>query len=211
MYFISDLHLGVRDKKDDFQESVLECLRFLVSIPNKSLVLVGDIYDLWENDYSEIYDKYENLIDILEAKKYAYIIGNHDSKISKSFSEKLIINDTLVMHGHQFDFANKGKGFIGRWMTKMVSWMEKRIWSDIDIPFFKFEMWIKRHGKYANAKTFQDVAFDYINDYNVDDRKIKRIITGHTHQLDHAVRGELEYYNCGTWTNGHKDVWEINI
>lgn len=57
-YVVSDLHLLDRSKADDFQENEAPLRRFLQGIPDKSLILCGDIFDLLQADLKEIEKSY---------------------------------------------------------------------------------------------------------------------------------------------------------
>ena len=53
-YFISDTHMGLRDKADNFMENEKKLCWFLSDLFHKELepkklILLGDIPDIWEN------------------------------------------------------------------------------------------------------------------------------------------------------------------
>lgn len=219
LYCISDLHIGDKSKKDDFQENEAELSAFLLSIPDNSLILVGDILELWQCKADKIFEAYNDIFPLLFAKTKYYVTGNHDMGMLDSVRfvhnvamiEKLIIGDTLFMHGHQFDTVNaKDKG-LGFWITKMAGWLESYVDKDIDKKAEQFVMWLKKQGRFGTVDSYREKAVAYARGITANGQKIKRIIIGHTHQPDHAVVDGIEYHNCGTWTNGKKHIVELEV
>ncbi len=79
----SDHHKGARDSADDFQPCEITYESALNYYQNKgfTLVLLGDVEELWENPINQVMDAYDNIFKS-EARfypdRYVRIIGNHD-------------------------------------------------------------------------------------------------------------------------------------
>lgn len=219
-YCISDLHIGDRSRKDDFQENEPGLIAFLCSIPDNSLILVGDILELWQCKSDKIFEAYKQLLPLLFTKTKHYVTGNHDRNIpcnklnryhNITVTGQLILGDTLFMHGHQFDLVNAKEKGLGFWITKMAGWLESYVDKDIDKKAEQFVMWLKKRGRFGTVDSYREKAFAYARGITANGQKIKRIIIGHTHQPDHAVVDGIEYHNCGTWTNGRKHIVELEV
>ncbi len=52
------------------RQSIIE---FLLSLPDQSLVLGGEIADVWENPWDMIYPAYYDLFQLLARKAYAWV------------------------------------------------------------------------------------------------------------------------------------------
>lgn len=215
-YVISDLHLNDGGKSDDFKGGEKALLFFLGKVPGRSLILNGDIFDLWESPLSKIEAAYHSLIKILFEKAEYYVLGNHDRMLlgRKDYLgipiiKHLILGDTLVMHGDDFDIVNSDGHVLGSATTKMVSWLERNVHPDADRWAEKFERWVRKQGRFGTPRIYRDKALQYITQFAVDGNDLKRIVLGHTHQYDQAKHGGLEYLNCGTWIHGKTDRIEI--
>lgn len=87
---ISDLHLGDQSEVDHFFTlgcaPVLEqLLTTVVTEPDHHLVLLGDIFELWQFDLEETCDRYEGLLAQFESLadhgRLSWVIGNHDYEL----------------------------------------------------------------------------------------------------------------------------------
>lgn len=217
-FCISDLHLGDRSKKDDFVQNEDKFISFLEEIKGRQLILVGDIFELWQCELPEVLKAYGNLIEMLFSKAYIYIIGNHDQDMLEfpdylgvPIVEKNIIGNTLIMHGHQFDIVNARFKGLSHWVSKVGGWVEKYIDKDIDIKLRGFEKWLQQAGRFGTAKTYRNEAINFIKDFRIDDKKIDTVVLGHTHKKDSALVGGITYKNCGTWTGNNADFQIMEI
>jgi UDP-2,3-diacylglucosamine pyrophosphatase LpxH len=216
--FISDLHLGDKGKADDFRRNEHALMEFLNTLDDGQLVLVGDVFDLWENSLDDIIRAYGGLIDLLFRKACAYVAGNHDMAMMHYGSwhkrqpvEKLIINGTLVMHGHQFDEMNATGHSVGRYITGAVAWLQENVWSGIDIPLRGMERFIRRQGRFGRPQDYRKAGLQYIDRFRVNSDRVKAIVMGHTHQKDCIASEQLAYYNTGCWINGNQDITWIEV
>jgi UDP-2,3-diacylglucosamine pyrophosphatase LpxH len=115
---VSDIHLGYENcNKKDFGD-------FLDNIKNielDHLVLLGDLFDFWRHNESEIIIDNKDILekfDNLKAKKIHYVIGNHDYymlKLNERYNEKYPFevkkflrlqdgsNEFYFIHGYEFE------------------------------------------------------------------------------------------------------------
>jgi len=219
IYSLSDLHLGDKGPRDDFYGNEQKLTEFLQSIPDKSLILVGDVFELWQCHLNNIIAAYPDLIKLLFKKTLYYVTGNHDQAILKlsilpTFQikmllgvpvvDKLVLEDTIFIHGHQLDVANSKYKWLGQSITKMAGWLEKYIDKDIDVWAEQFVMKLKKMGRFGFPEHYRDEAIRYAKKEGV-----KRIVFGHSHVEDYAKIDDIEYFNCGTWTNGKSHIVKI--
>jgi len=218
LWSISDLHIYLKGEGVD--ENAL--LSFLASIPDKSLVLNGDIFDLWRRRFGEIRAEHTELIDALVRKARVYVIGNHDSKMLSMENfygvpivEKYIIGNTIFLHGHQFDAMNSDGNSVGRYLTKWVSWIDTNLVDGIEPIARDIEGWIRRTGRFGTPEIYKEKGLDYVMSFLVEGgrslREITRVVMAHTHMKWYHRVGDLQVVNTGTWLRGKNDVTKIYI
>lgn len=134
IFAISDLHIGDGGDRDNFgckgsdrPEQVMAFLDY-VEKEGGELVIVGDLLDFWQSNFSRVLtaDFNSKLIQRLGQMKAAYIIGNHDIDLIGFTANKLLspalfqnivapITRTIggktfhFMHGHEVDPYNCGE------------------------------------------------------------------------------------------------------
>lgn len=125
----SDEHRGARDTADDFQpcEITYQTALDYYNENGFTLILLGDIEELWENPIQSVMDAYENIF-LLEKRfypdRYIRVIGNHDdawndpTSVAKylepiypgiqlnqsllfEFENPNIFGEIFLTHGHQ--------------------------------------------------------------------------------------------------------------
>ena len=143
--FISDLHLGDGSKSDDFHRDA-EFIEFLKWTDGraKEIVILGDLYELWQAKYEKVIWHHAAVIRALEARrdKITYVFGNHDYlPFARVTAETYRSGDGRIVaqHGHQYDKYNEFKNPlrsikwpIGRWITLAVAGLERIIHPDVD-------------------------------------------------------------------------------
>ncbi len=220
-WVISDLHFGV-GKSNEFQDK-LRLIAFLRSIPDRSLILNGDIFELLKDDsLDEILKEWDELLQLLFQKALAYVTGNHDRyMLASSFSPPsfmgvpviryLIENDTLFMHGDQFDPTNNDSNHIlGDTVTGMVGWLSENVFPAINGWSRELERLVRNIGRNGDPVHYRNTALDYIEHMVIDWHRLSRVVLSHTHQKDYELRNDrFEYLNSGCWINGHQDVLEL--
>lgn len=202
---ISDLHLGCKDGADNFGDYKENWLINKIKELNPSvIIIVGDLFELWQTTYYKIFTKYYKLLNVLFKPSTVYIKGNHDWNISKSrdfrlywagkIVKKYEINidgkKAIFLHGHQFDKVNCNPDTY--WILKPIVW----IYGWIERLFLK------------NKKTPASLEYTgNYNEYRIGAMKLREkgydlVIMGHTHFVEN-----LEYYiNTGSLTGSNFDT-----
>jgi UDP-2,3-diacylglucosamine pyrophosphatase LpxH len=220
MIILSDLHLGAGDAADDFgpadgpQDTAL--VEFLTAHCSECIILAGDTADLAQAAESEIEAAHPTAVAAVLSFATHVLRGNHDDVprlFGRPTEEAVLLEGTLVMHGHQFDPLNYGRwrmvGKAGSWAG---GWLERMFGANADLVL---ERWLARRilpGRFSDAARYRRCALSYI-------RRVygaERVVLGHTHQLDEfnagAARSDAtdlpqvgRYANSGTWTGGRRD------
>ncbi|WP_299242307.1 UDP-2,3-diacylglucosamine diphosphatase [uncultured Aquimarina sp.] len=215
---ISDVHLGT------FGCQAKELLNYLNSIKPKTLILNGDIIDIWQfrkhyfpKSHLKIIKKIINFAS--KGTEVIYITGNHDEMLRK-FSDTKMGNFQLVdkvvlelgnkkawiFHGDIFDASIQN----AKWLAKLGGWGYDLLilinqlmnWCLVKFGKEKFSLSkkiknsVKKAVKYIND--FEQVAADLAidNDYHY-------VICGHIHQPQMIKKsnknGSCMYLNSGDW------------
>ena len=215
---ISDVHLGT------FGCHANQLLTYLNSISPKTLILNGDIIDIWQ--FKKRYFPKSHLRVIKKIMDFAadgvevvYITGNHDEMLRK-FSGTTIGNISIVdkkvltldgkkawfFHGDVFDVSIQK----AKWLAKLGGYgydlliLINRLVNK-GLTFLGKEKYslskkiknsVKRAVKYIND--FESVATDLAIENGYD-----YVICGHIHQPKMLVKknkyGEVTYLNSGDW------------
>ena len=132
IFVISDLHIGDGGPRDNFgcpgsdRPQQLELFLDYVSKSSGELVILGDLFEFWQANFSLVLTKNMSLIERLGQLKPRYVIGNHDIDLVGFIEQKLLqpnlfqnlsgpfdrkIGDKIFyfMHGHEVDPYNKGE------------------------------------------------------------------------------------------------------
>lgn len=215
---ISDVHLGT------FGCHAKELHQYLSSIKPKTLVLNGDIIDIWQFRKSYFPKSHlkvvKKLIDFAsKGTKVYYITGNHDEMLRK-FSDAHMGNfsvvDKLVMeldgkkawifHGDVFDASVQHS----KWIAKLGGWGY-----DYLILMNRFVNWcLNKLGKepYSFSKKIKasvKKAVKHISDFETTatelaiENKYDYVVCGHIHEpkmmRKENKNGETMYLNSGDW------------
>lgn len=218
LVIISDVHLGA------FGCHARELLTYLRSIRPKTLILNGDIIDIWQ--FRKRYFPKSHLMVIrhltgLIAKntRVIYITGNHDELLRKFVTFQLgsftLVNKLLldldgkkswIFHGDVFDVTMKYSKWLARFgsigydllilLNSMVNWFLTGIGRE-KISFSKrIKQGVKKAVSYINQ--FEETAAEIAIS-----KGYSHVICGHIHQP--AMRtignaqGEVMYLNSGDW------------
>ncbi|WP_207533799.1 UDP-2,3-diacylglucosamine diphosphatase [Desertivirga arenae] len=215
---ISDVHLGT------YGCHAKELLKYLKSINPKTVILNGDIIDIWQfskNYWPEAHMKVVRKIMkfIADGTPVYYLTGNHDEMLRKftdisfgSFhlANKLILNlgdqKAWIFHGDVFDVTMQHS----KWLAKLGA-----IGYDTLIHLNSFVNWVLTRlgkekmsfSKKIKAK-FKD-AVKFINDFEntaaelAIDKGYNYVICGHIHQAEireiGTENGKTLYLNSGDW------------
>lgn len=221
LWAISDLHLGV-GKSNEF-DAEKELGEFLISIPDHSLVLNGDIFELLKDDpVDQIVREWRDLVDLLFQKALAFVIGNHDRIMANSsfmppsfmgvpVMRYFILEDTLFAHGDIFDIANNDSNHIlGDTITGMVGWLAEHISPQVNSLSRELEKIVRSVGRNGDLVHYRNAAMDFIEHFVADWKRPSRVVLSHTHRVDYEKRNDRwEYFNTGCFINGHTDFLKL--
>ena len=219
---LSDLHLGRRDKLDQFSrnpgaESHLELLLEYLEKHVDKIVLLGDIFETLRGRAYRAYEKELRLIlrhypvlakKFTEHKKYLLFQGNHDLATSKvlnaydTYSIKERDTKLLFFHGHQVDPWHMKKNLkrytaeLGCWLG---GWME-RLGMDVTHKGHLSSKY-KSLNNLWKPEEWERACVDFGKQHGAD-----IVITGHSH---HPMKVEIEgvlFMNSGTRVAGRHDL-----
>lgn len=215
---ISDVHLGT------YGCHAKELLNYLKSIKAKTLILNGDIIDIWQFSKSYWPDSHMKVVrrimkSLTEGTQVYYLTGNHDEMLRK-FSDLQIGNfylaDKLVLkldgaeawffHGDVFDVTMQHS----KWLAKLGA-----IGYDTLILINSFVNWcltVMKREKMSFSKrvkaSFKN-AVKFINDFEQTaaelavDKGYSYVVCGHIHQPELRTicteKGSVLYLNSGDW------------
>jgi UDP-2,3-diacylglucosamine pyrophosphatase LpxH len=211
---ISDTHLGTRGCHAQ------ELLNYLKSIRPTTLILNGDIVDMWQ--FRKTYFPKEHIKVInrilkmsLNGTKVYYITGNHDDMLRK-FSDLTMgdfhLRDSLSLqvggkkcwffHGDVFDNAV----IRFRWLAKIggasydwLVWLNKKV---------NFCLQVLGYDKIAFSKVVKmrvKEAVKFIHDFEQQAIEAGRakaydvVVCGHVHTPQYRQDGSVLYLNSGDW------------
>jgi UDP-2,3-diacylglucosamine pyrophosphatase LpxH len=215
---ISDVHLGT------YGCHAKELLRYMKSIHPETVILNGDIIDIWQ--FSKRYwpkshmKVVKQLVEwISKGVKVHYVTGNHDEMLRKFVGFQLgdfcIVNKVVLeldgkrawaFHGDVFDVTMKHS----KWLAKMgaagydtlillnraVNFFSKRLGYGPISMSKRIKNSVKSAVKFINnfEETATDIAFENGYDY---------VVCGHIHQPEiREIRKEgksVVYLNSGDW------------
>jgi UDP-2,3-diacylglucosamine pyrophosphatase LpxH len=216
---ISDVHLGTYGCK------AKELLTYLRSVKPKTLILNGDIIDIWQfkksyfpNSHMKVLKEITNLLS--KKTKVYYITGNHDEMLRKFVGFKLggfeIVNKLVLeldnkkawfFHGDVFDVTMKHS----KWIAKLGGHGY-----DLLILLNTFSNWISQklgRGKLSFSKKIKNSvkgAVKYISNFEEtaaqigSDNHYDYVVCGHIHQpqiknFEFSNRKKVMYLNSGDW------------
>ncbi len=215
---ISDVHLGT------FGCHAKELLQYLNSIKPKTLILNGDIVDIWQFRKSYFPASHQKVIKKIislstKGTKIYYLTGNHDELFRKftdldignlSLINKLILEldgkKAWIFHGDVFDATINN----AKWLAKLGGWSY-----DFLILFNRFLNWtLKQMNKepYSLSKKIKNnvkSAVKFITNFETIctdlaiEKKYDYVICGHIHepkiQEIENQKGKTMYLNSGDW------------
>ena len=215
---ISDVHLGTAGCH------AKELLQYLKSINPKTLVLNGDIIDMWQFKKSYWPKSHmriiKHIIDLsTKATKVYYITGNHDEMLRKFAVLKLgkleIINKLVLkldgktamfFHGDVFDVIMQNS----KWLAKLGAiGYDFLIQLNVIVNSFNSLFGIKKVSLSKQIKSSVKSAVKFINNFeqcaiDLADRKgYNYMVCGHIHHPEiirnMGQKGNLTYLNSGDW------------
>lgn len=226
--YISDTHFGDGSGADDFHRDK-EFIEFThyCNRNNLQLVILGDIYELWQAHLEKIWWAHEKAIKAITFMRHPtrMIYGNHDYLPYSKFYPETFENGYGVMaqHGHQYDIYNSNKNPlfnlswpIGKYITVGLAALERWVSPDADrwasrmrdrFGDFKWTAANIQNMSKAELDSIEKAAFDITNPLGAKSNKLI-YIAGHTHKakLVKFAHGGI-YANCGTWVDGHTPTY----
>lgn len=218
LVIISDVHLGT------YGCHAKELLQYLKSIKPKTIVLNGDIVDMWQ--FSKRYFPASHLkvlkhIIALATKKVKvyYVTGNHDEMLRKFVGLKLgslqIVNKvvlnldgkrTWIFHGDVFDVAMKHS----KWLTKLgAHGYDLLILINALCNWVSLKMGKGKISLSKNIKNSVKSAVSFINNFEqtcadiAASNNYDNVICGHIHHPEiktiETENGTVLYLNSGDW------------
>jgi UDP-2,3-diacylglucosamine pyrophosphatase LpxH len=215
---LSDIHLGT------YGCHAVELVRYLKSVRPKTLVLNGDIIDMWQ--FSKNYFPASHMAVLKEILRMLshgsvvyYITGNHDEMLRKfaglnfgnlTIDNKLVLHldgkKTWIFHGDVFDVSMKyskwaaklgGKGYdILILVNRWVNKISEKMGRGKISLSKKIKESVKAAVKYI--ANFEDIAINLALDKDFD-----YVICGHIHQptIRQVNRNDksIIYLNSGDW------------
>ena len=132
IFVISDIHIGDGGPRDNFgyagsdRPEQFDLFLEYVSKQNGELIILGDLLEFWQANFSRVLTNNISLIERLGQMEPTYVIGNHDIDLVGFIEQKLlhpqlfqnlsgpferVIGDKkfYFMHGHEVDPYNKGE------------------------------------------------------------------------------------------------------
>ncbi len=215
---ISDVHLGT------YGCHAKELLKYLKSIKPKTVILNGDIIDMWQ--FSKRYWPKSHMMVIHHIIKWVskgvkvhYITGNHDEMLRKfagfkmgslEISNKLLLdlNDqkTWIFHGDVFDVTMEHS----RWLAKLgAHGYDLLILINAAVNWFSVKVGGEKLSLSKNIKNGVKSAVKFINQFEQTAADIaiengyETVICGHIHQPEMRTistpKGQVQYLNSGDW------------
>jgi UDP-2,3-diacylglucosamine pyrophosphatase LpxH len=159
VYVISDLHMGDETARDNFAvgNRIEELKQFAEHVKRTggSLIINGDLFELWQAGLGSILKQREEILDLLADIDAVFIVGNHDidlhglvdtefmghpffQNMRHPFSQKIGTRNFHFMHGHETDKFNQGdKPGEGRVLTIVAGIVEDKVGSPFFDPAYK--------------------------------------------------------------------------
>jgi UDP-2,3-diacylglucosamine pyrophosphatase LpxH len=216
---ISDVHLGT------YGSRAAELVSYLKSIDPETLVLNGDIIDIWQ--FSKRYfpaahmEVLKSIASMLtNGTKVYYITGNHDEMLRKfkgfkmgglEIQNKLLLDlptgKAWIFHGDVFDTTMKhskwvaklgGKGYdLLIVLNTFMNWVSERLGRGRISLSQKVKDGVKGVVKYVNNFELTAAEIAMCSDYQF-------VVCGHIHQpqikkMTGKDGGEVLYLNSGDW------------
>ncbi|MAW93794.1 MULTISPECIES: UDP-2,3-diacylglucosamine diphosphatase [unclassified Leeuwenhoekiella] len=218
LVILSDVHLGT------YGSQAKNLVNYLQSIKPKTLVLNGDIIDIWQfrkryfpKSHLQVIKKIISLA--AKGTKVYYITGNHDEKLRKfspvelgniSVLDKLVLNldgkKAWIFHGDVFDASIQHT----KWIAKLGGWGYDFL--IVLNSFINFCLTRLGRPKYSLSKKIKNSvkkAVSFVSDFEETaaelaiENQFDYVICGHIHQPQMRTvsteKGSCLYLNSGDW------------
>lgn len=236
IYFISDVHLGVLDRKDDkLREDMFLSLLDKISLDAEKIYLVGDIFDYWFEYKSVIprnfYRTLTKLHDLNQNNcEIEFLMGNHDFGHLDFFENELGIKvhsgdierthsgkKFYISHGDGKNPNDKGYILLKKIMRNDFSlWLYLKLHPNLGIGLASGSS--KESRKYTTKKHYGegDSMFEFAKAKI--DEGFDYVIMGHRHLATKEKYKDGYYINIGEWIKepkivafDSKDIYHNNV
>ena len=223
IYFISDIHIGLQDKKSEqLKLDNLERLFAIIKAEGRSLYMLGDILDYWMEFRHVIPKGFSRFICLLSDLvrhniEVVYVAGNHDFCLGRYFDDELGVKTIYGMHervidGRTFLIAHGdglGKGDLGyklfaRMVRNRFNLSLLEFHPDLAISLMKSLSRLSRDHKKVDRVFETDRLLNFAESLAAEN-EFDYLVCGHNH-----VQGITElsvsprrYVNLGSWIDGH--------
>lgn len=222
VYFVSDLH--IRDVQEQKAQTFLRFLHFIEQQPEPvTLVLGGDIFDLWLGSHKYFIDKFSPLVKAIKTlvrQKHSvyYFEGNHDLHLTAFWEQQLsvkvysgpeffLFDKTIVRfeHGDQMDPEDHGYHFL-RWFlrTPLLTFLIRHLPSFV---VSRVGNWASRTSRsYTDGLRDEERILKIIHHHaetTFDERPFDLFVHGHVHLEDEYIferhQRTVASINLGSW------------
>ncbi len=214
--FISDVHLGTRGCRADLLLEFLKCVHV------ETLVLIGDIVDVWSLRRSVFWpQEHINVLRTILGKakhgtRVIYVPGNHDeifrelagSVFGHLEVQREYIHETadgrrlLVLHGDEFDAVVKCSPWLaalGLWIYDLLLRLNRYLnllRRKLGFPYWSLASYLKH--KSTNAVEHIG-KFEQAAAFAARRRGMDGVVCGHIHRAAMACLDGVLYCNDGDW------------
>lgn len=236
IYFVSDVHLGIFDRKNDkLREDLFIQLLDKISLNAEKIYLVGDIFDYWF-DYKTVIPKYfyRTLSKLYYINnnicKIEFIIGNHDFGHYNFFETELnipVFNDDIIrIHNNKKFYISHGDGKNpndkGYLMLKKIMRNKFSLWFYLKLHpncgIYLASGSSRKSRKYTSQKHYSDTDSMYEFAKLKIDEGFDYVVMGHRHLAISKEYKNGKYFNIGEWlvsptiaAYDNNDIYHINV
>lgn len=215
---ISDVHLGT------YGCNANELNEYLRSIEPQTLVLNGDIIDIWNFSKSYWPQEHMETIQIImdfvrQGTKVYYVTGNHDEMLrrfsdmkigSLEIVDKVILNldgkRAWIFHGDIFDLSVNYAKWIAKIAGQSYDWiiLLNRWINNFLVKIGRERISLSKQIKYSVKSAIKFVQdFERVAAQHAIDQDYDYVICGHIHQPQMKrfsnYKGSVTYLNSGDW------------
>jgi UDP-2,3-diacylglucosamine pyrophosphatase LpxH len=223
---VSDLHLGYEACNRDAFSKFLD---YYESQEIDHLVLLGDFFDFWRRNNSEIISENKDIIEKLfklSAKKIHYIVGNHDyymlslaerygDNFPFTISKNLRLNDGgnkfYFTHGYEFEAMQMEPVTLEMYeefsekmcfSEDVIGGLASQVWSLINGNDLKEKLEKNPRARLESLEKLTNI-YKFANSkgkcFYIGMKPDERLIFGHTHGP--FINSEKTVANAGSWVN----------
>lgn len=215
---VSDVHLGTYGCR------AKELLAYLKSIAPQTLVLNGDIIDIWQFSKSYFPKTHMKVVRYIlkmamNGTKIYYITGNHDEMLRKftgmNFGAIELVNKleldldgkkTLFFHGDVFDFSVQHAKWLAKLGGKCYDYL---IHLNTFVNYVSEKLGGKRVSLSKSIKNSVKQAVSFVQNFEESavnyayTENCSTVVCGHIHQYNHKIVSykdhAITYLNSGDW------------